>query len=285
MNRPVAQVGDGDTLQSWFNDIPIITKILFVSTILSGAGLSFGWLSAEPMVLIWPKVIHQFQVWRIFSAFIYAGSFSFNFAMHTYVLYENSRRYESNPYNTGAGGNSADYLWMLLFAMTILLAVSYIFDMFVLSEPLLYVILYTWSRREPTAQLSMFGIRFKSVYLPWAYVAIRMIMGGSITQPLLGIAVGHLYYFLVEVMPVSHNYRLIHTPRFCSSAIAYLTGLSPANNAGNGFFAAAPARAAAPAAAAPTAAAAGGDGLRQRNPANARPAAYTWGQGRALGTQ
>ena len=35
------------------------------------------------------------------------GPFSFNFAMHTYVLYENSRRYESNPYNTGGGGSSA----------------------------------------------------------------------------------------------------------------------------------------------------------------------------------
>lgn len=282
MNRPVAQVGDGDTLQSWFNDIPIITKILFVSTIVSGAGLSFGWLGAEPMILIWPKVISQFQVWRLFTAFIYAGGFSFNFAMHTYVLYENSRRYESNPYNTGAGGNSADYLWMLLFAMAILLAMSFVFEMMVLSEPLLYVILYVWSRREPTAQLSMFGVRFKSVYLPWAYVAIRMIMGGSITQPLLGIAVGHLYYFLVEVMPVSHNYRLIFTPRFCSTAIAKMTGLMPMNNAGAAFPA--PNRPAAPAAPAGTAAA-GQDGLRQRNPANARPATYNWGQGRALGAQ
>ncbi len=190
-----------------------------------------------------------------------------------------------NPYNTGAGGNSSDYLWMLLFSMMILLAVSYVFDMYVLSEPLLYVILYIWSRREPNAQLSMFGIKFKSVYLPWAYVAIRMIMGGSITQPLLGIVIGHLYYFLVEILPASHNTRVIKTPQFCTTIITKLTGLGPANT---GMFGAAPPAAAArqpsfpaPGATPPP------DGVRQRGnaPANARPATYNWGQGRTLGMQ
>lgn len=30
-------------------------------------------------------------------------------------------------------------------------------------------------------------------------------MGGDITGPLMGVAVGHLYYFLVDVLPISHG--------------------------------------------------------------------------------
>lgn len=62
-----------------------------------------------------------------------------------------------------------------------IIGIAYVFDMMVLSDAILYVIMYVWSRREPEGQLSMFGIRFKVVYTPWMYVAIRLIMGGSIT--------------------------------------------------------------------------------------------------------
>jgi hypothetical protein len=261
---PVAQVGDNDTIQSWFNDIPVVTKLLFVTTLISGAGTSFGWISAESQVLLWDRIFQKFQIWRLFTACIFSGGFSFPFAMHTYILYLNSRNYEANPYNTGAGGTSADYLWMLLFSVTVLLGISYLFEMYVVSEALLFVIIYVWSRKEPNAQLSMFGVKFKSVYLPWVYVAIRVIMGQSITQPILGIVVGHLYYFLVDVLPVSHNTRLITTPRFCASAVSRLTGFTtPIINARP----------------------APNDTASRNVPARGRqPPTYNWGQGRSLGS-
>lgn len=227
MNRPVAGVGDGDSIQDWFKSIPLITKGFLVSTLLSGALLSFGMISPMDLVFVWPLVKNKFNVWRLFTSFIYAGPFSFNFAMHTYVLYENCKRYEANPFNTGAGGTSADFLWMLLVTMGILLVIAFYFDLMVLSEPILYVIMYVWSRREPDAQLNIFGFRFKSLYLPWVYVALRLIMGGAITEPLIGIAVGHLYYFLIEVLPVTHGYNLIRTPKFCVDFVGYVTGQTP----------------------------------------------------------
>jgi Derlin-2/3 len=270
----------GDSLQSWFQSVPLITKVFLVSTLASGAALSFRLLDASALVLIWGAVRDKFQFWRLFTCFIYAGPFSFNFALHAYVLYDNCRRYELNPFNTGAGGNTADFLWMLMISMGILLLVSCIFEMYVLSEPILYVIMYVWSRREPDAMLNIYGFRFKALYLPWVYVAIRMIMGGAITEPLMGIAVGHLYYFLVEVFPVSHRVNLIKTPRFCTDIVHYCTGLTPGNNAG---YTAVPPVAAR---AVPVGAAGGtGDGLRYRGAAdrNARTGGYNWGSGRVLG--
>ncbi|RYG67905.1 hypothetical protein EON64_06395, partial [archaeon] len=221
----------GDTLQGWFSSVPLITKVFLVSTLITGAGLSFKMLDGGSLVLLWPYVQNKFHFWRLFTCFVFAGPFSFNFALHTLVLYENCKRYESNPFNTGAGGNSADFLWLLLIAMTVLLVLAYIFDMYVLSEPLLYVIMYVWSRREPDAMLNIWGFRFKALYLPWVYIAIRMVMGGAITEPLIGVAVGHLYYFLVQVLPATHGVDLIKTPKFCVDIVKYCTGLTPANNA------------------------------------------------------
>ena len=45
MNRPVAQVGDGGSFQDWFNSVPPITKVFLVSTIVSGALITFRMIS------------------------------------------------------------------------------------------------------------------------------------------------------------------------------------------------------------------------------------------------
>lgn len=298
MNRPMGRVGQGESIKDWFDSVPIVTKIFLVSTLISGAALTFKWISPESMVLFWPPIAQKFQIWRLFTAFIFAGPFSFNFAMHTYVLYENCRRYEASPFNTGGGGNSSDFLWLILMSMAVLLVIAYFFDMLILSDAILYVIMYVWSRREPEGQLSMFGFRFKAVYTPWVYIAIRLIMGGSITEPLMGIAVGHVYFYLIEVYPTAHGGRsLIRTPAFCGTIVEKLTGLTPWNapTPSTGVRVEAPPRRLGRAPGAeptPVDMPGAGNGnsnnsnnLRFRGGAdNNRPATYNWGQGRTLGT-
>eukprot|EP01038_Epipyxis_sp_PR26KG_P009695 gene9695-13049_t len=272
MQRPVAQVGQGDSLRDWFNSVPIITKFFLLSTILSGALLSFNIISSSSMVFLWELVRYKFQIWRLLTCFIYAGPFSFNFAMHTYVLYENCRRYELNPFNTGAGGSSADFLWMLLISMVLLLQISIYFEFLVLSEPILYVIMYSWSRRDPTTLVNIFGFKFQAIYLPWAYIGIRLIMGGSIVEPLVGIAVGHIYYFLSQVLPQSHGINLVKTPNFCIKFISFVTGMTQPQQVPT-FT--------------PNASAAVGANpstTGRPNPFPQTGGGYNWGRGRTLGT-
>jgi hypothetical protein len=190
MRRPAGTVDGGGTPQEWFRDLPIVTKLLFTSTLLSGVVTTFGLIDPMALIFYWPNIYEKFEIWRLLTAFTFAGSFSMSFAMHIYMLYQNSMRYESNPFNSGARGTSADYLFMIIFSMGVLCVLGYIFDTMMLSEPLLYVIMYTWSRKEPDAQTNIFGFKFKALYLPWVYVAIRMLMGNSITGPLLGIGCG-----------------------------------------------------------------------------------------------
>lgn len=52
-------------------------------------------------------------------------------------------------------------------------------------------------------------------------------MGSSIFIPIIGIVVGHIYYFLIEVAPHTHNIDIIRTPKFCIDLVTYATGVSP----------------------------------------------------------
>ena len=264
-----------ESFDGWLRGVPVITKLLVSGTLLSGILSTFQFMPGHRLLLIWPYVTEQFEIWRLFSTFFFAGSFSFNFVMHLYILYENCRRYESNPFDTGGGGTSADFLWLLLSTMSMLLVVSYLFDLYSLSEPILYVVLYTWSRREPDALVNIFGFRFKAVYLPWVYVALRLLMGGSITSPLVGIAVGHVYFFLVQIFPTLFQSTILRTPKFCLSFVQLVSGLTPSappsTSGGSATLSNATRET---------------ENLRFRTNARnaARPATYNWGTGRTLGS-
>lgn len=52
-------------------------------------------------------------------------------------------------------------------------------------------------------------------YFPWAMMVLNLLMSGTgaLFFPFLGIAVGHTYYFLLEVFPLTAHMDLIITPK------------------------------------------------------------------------
>ena len=74
------------------------------------------------------------------------------------------------------------------------------------------VIIYVWTRRDPQQTVSVFGFQFRSQYLPFVLLLFHLLIGAmdAVFQDLLGIAVGHLYWFLIEIVPqeVSHTHIL-----------------------------------------------------------------------------
>lgn len=222
----IARPGDSNTPQDWWRDLPVITKWLITSTVLSTFATYFQLTSSSSFALIWSLIWQKFQVWRLIGCVIYAGPFGFPYLFHILMLYQNSLRYEQEPYNTGAYGTSADYLWMLIVGILALYALSLVFGLYYLAEPFLFYILYVCSRRNAEGQTSFFGFKFKTLYVPWVNVAYRLLIGGSLMGPLLGIGVGHLFYFAVEIMPTLHGVTLIKTPHFCISAMEYASGRS-----------------------------------------------------------
>lgn len=228
MANRAAQVGDTGSLQDWYRDVPPITKFFITGTMLAATGATFGLLGfiggESGLTFDWYSISSKFHVWRLITPFIYAGPFGLNFVFHMMILYENCRRYESNPYNTGAGGTTADFFYMLVLGggFLILLELFFGFGMLSMSEPILHMIVYVWSRRDAELQVNIWGVKFKAMYLPWVYVGIRVVLNASPKFILLGIVVGHLYYFLAEVCPAQHGYTLIKTPKWCVDFVSFL---------------------------------------------------------------
>jgi len=279
MARPVG-VNDGPTLQDQWNAVPMVTKILTTGTLGMTLFSSFGLLSVSNAISDMDRVWHNFELQRLFLPFLYAGGFSFNFAIHLLTLYQNCKRYEANPFNTGARGTSADFVWLVILGMILLHILNIFFEQPFLSEPLLIMIMYVWSRREPDQPISLYGMGpIKSVYLPWVYMAIRIVMGGSFVGIIMGIIVGHIIYFFYEVLPQQYpniNMRPYGTPNFCVWLTEKWTGMSVPR--------AAPPAGTAAAAGFRAAAGGGGGGNRGGNMGGPTGTGYQWGRGRVLGT-
>jgi hypothetical protein len=65
-------------------------------------------------------------------------------------------------------------------------------------------------------RMNFFGLlNFQAPYLPWVLFAFSLLLGNSVIVDLMGIIVGHIYYFLEDVFPRQQGgFRLLKTPRF-----------------------------------------------------------------------
>lgn len=136
------------------------------------------------------------------------------------MLVTMSTRYETgSPFNTGAGGGTADYVFALMFAMAMML-LTYPLVVTVFPIPpffvnnMVYFVMYVWSKRNPTAQAAIWGIPMEAIWLPFAYLALTVLMGNPYFDLLHGLAIGHLYYFLVDVFPQVYGKDILVTPHF-----------------------------------------------------------------------
>lgn len=50
-------------------------------------------------------------------------------------------------------------------------------------------------------------VTFNAPYIPWVMLTFSVLLGNSVTTDLIGIAVGHMYYFLEYVYPVVAEVR------------------------------------------------------------------------------
>ena len=51
-------------------------------------------------------------------------------------------------------------------------------------------------------------------YLPWVILGYNVITGGDVTTELMGLASAHIYIVLKDILPTSHQYRFLETPKF-----------------------------------------------------------------------
>ena len=100
-------------------------------------------------------------------------------------------------------GRPADFLLMLLFGGSLMCAVSPFTNIPpFLGSSLAFMMVYVWARRNDDVRMSFLGLfTFRAPYLPWVLLGFSVLLGNSPAVDLMGIAGGHLYFFLDDVFP------------------------------------------------------------------------------------
>lgn len=213
----IGGVGDAIGPQQWFQSLPIITQYWFGSSIIVTLAGNLGMVAPLKLIFYWPAIRYELQVWRLITPFLYVGPFSFPTVIACYMMVNFSKQYEAGgPYNTGAGGGTADYAFMMLFGMILTLLTYPLMAGIVppaFSHNLIFYVLYVWSKRNPDANANIYGIPVKGMYLPFAYLGLTIVMGNSYVDMVYGMAIGHFYYFLVDVVPQIQGKDILVTPQ------------------------------------------------------------------------
>lgn len=142
------------------------------------------------------------QYWRLLTTFLYFGPFSLDLLFHVYFLQRYARLIEES-----SGRSPAQFSWLLLYAMTCLIALSPLVSIPFLGHPLSSTLVYIWSRRNPDTRLSLFGlVAFSAPYLPWVLMGFSLVMHGNVPKDeIMGVVIGHVWYFFTDVYPPLHN--------------------------------------------------------------------------------
>jgi len=215
-------------LEEWWNSLPIITKYLFAGSFGLTLAANFGLVPPQWIVLNFQLVFKNFEIWRLITCFLYHGRLGFPFLIHMLFLV----RYGESLEQTTFAGRTADYVFCILFGCLLLLPIGYLLRLSTLGMSLIMMIIYIWSRKNPDINMTfMFGFRFQSFYFPWVLVGFNVLMGGFPLAEIVGIIVGHVYYFLEDIYPNTGGTRLLKTP-------GILNNWFPSNNrpaAGAGY--------------------------------------------------
>lgn len=176
----------------WWETMPKITKTLFAGSLGVTLAAHFGLLNPYSLIFNWGLIWNKFEIWRLVTSVFFFGKLGFPFLINLYFLYSYSIRLEQDVFQRRPG----DYIWMLTICWAITMVCAYFFNLMIVGPILSMAILYTWSSANKDMIVSFyFGTQFPAMYLPWALFGFNILLGGSGMMELMGIFVGHVYFY------------------------------------------------------------------------------------------
>jgi len=205
----------GGDIQDWFKSLPFFTRYWFGGTVLFTLLGRFGLLPASWLFLFWEPLWYKFQIWRPITAIFYyplSPQTGFHFLINLYFMYNYSLRLETGIF----AGRPADYAFMLGFVWLCSCIIAIPMSIPYLMDPLVLSVLYVWCQLNKDQIVNFwFGTQFKAMYLPWVLFAFKLVISGGGLMELIGILVGHLYFFLMFKYPQDFGgASLLSTPQF-----------------------------------------------------------------------
>jgi len=207
--------------EDWYKGLPPVTKVYWTAAVLTTVLSSLGALSAMYLYLDFDLVVGKFQIWRLLTNFIFFGNFSMPFIFQVVLLVRYVGMVEEK-FGRDVQGTAA-MLTMLLFGMVCiwLLALTVLPASYFYGSSLVFMCIYVWSRSDPFADIVFYGFSFKQWHTPFLFLAMGVLLGGNPMLDLLGIGVGHAYYFLTDLVPRNWGRTVIWTPKFMVDGVKW----------------------------------------------------------------
>jgi len=185
-------------------EIPVISRIYMTSAFLTTAACAIDIISPFSLYFNFNLIFVQGQVWRLITTFLFFGLFSIDFLFHMYFLVRYCRLLEEGDFR----GRTAHFAMMMLFGIVLMTMVAPFVSVHFLGSSLTFMMVYVWGRRNEDVRMSFLGVfSFTAPYLPWVMLMFSVLLGNPVTIDVIGIIVGHLYYFCEYVYPIIAQIR------------------------------------------------------------------------------
>ncbi|XP_067269672.1 derlin-3 [Pseudorasbora parva] len=193
-----------------YMQIPAVTRAYTTACVLTTAAVQLEFITPFQLYFNPDLILKKYQVWRLITNFLFFGPLGFSFLFNMIFLYRYCRMLEEGSFR----GRTADFVYMFLFGGVLMTLFGLFANLFFLGQAFTIMLVYVWSRRNPYIRMNFFGLlNFQAPFLPWVLMGFSLLLGNSIVIDLLGICVGHIYYFLEDVFPNQPGGRkLLATP-------------------------------------------------------------------------
>ncbi|CAJ0581176.1 unnamed protein product, partial [Mesorhabditis spiculigera] len=193
-----------------YTEMPPITRGYVTACVLSTLATQFDFLSPLQLYFNWELILYRYQFWRLFTSFCYFGPFGLNFFFNMVFIYRYCQMLEEGSFR----GRRADFVFMFIFGGILMTMCGIFLQIQFHGHAFTMMLVYIWSRRNPHIRMNFFAaLTFNAPYLPWVLLFFSVLLGNNALVDFIGIACGHLYFFLEDVFPHQPNgMRLLKTP-------------------------------------------------------------------------
>ncbi|XP_043333144.1 derlin-2 isoform X1 [Cervus canadensis] len=202
------------SLRLEYLQIPPVSRAYTTACVLTTAAVQLELITPFQLYFNPELIFKHFQIWRLITNFLFFGPVGFNFLFNMIFLYRYCRMLEEGSFR----GRTADFVFMFLFGGFLMTLFGLFVSLVFLGQAFTIMLVYVWSRRNPYVRMNFFGLlNFQAPFLPWVLMGFSLLLGNSIIVDLLGIAVGHIYFFLEDVFPNQPGgIRILKTPSILS---------------------------------------------------------------------
>ncbi|EDO47541.1 predicted protein [Nematostella vectensis] len=200
------------TFHAEYMQMPIVTRAYTTACVLTTLAVQLDVITPFQLYFNPELIFQRYQIWRLVTNFLFFGTIGFNFFFNMIFTYRYCRMLEEGSFR----GRTADFVLMFIFGGALMTVLALFVNLVFLGQAFTIMLVYIWSRRNPYVRMNFFGLlTFKAPFLPWVLFGFSLMLGNSVMVDLIGIAVGHVYFFLEDIFPEQPGgFRILKTPGF-----------------------------------------------------------------------